>query len=65
MNYITNRAVSTAMYLIKRGVDPKDAIEITISKYINNPKLDIKKLINKIKKEIKQELYYEEDDLNE
>lgn len=50
MNYITARAVATAKYLIKRGLDPKDAIEITISKYIYNPKLDIKKLTNAIKK---------------
>ena len=63
MNYITSRAVSTAMYLIKRGVDPKDAIEITIAKFIGNPKLDIKKLINKIKKEVKQEFYYEDFDI--
>ena len=63
MNYITGRAVSLAKYLIKQGLDPKDAIEISIRKYINNPKLDIKKLINKIKKEIKQEFYYEDQDL--
>jgi hypothetical protein len=48
------------MYLIKRGVDPKDAIEITIAKFIGNPKLDIKKLMNKVKKNIKQELYYDD-----
>ena len=63
MNYITSRAVQTAKYLIKRGLDPKDAIEITIDKYMKNPKLDISKLIKVIKKEIKQEFYYEEEDI--
>lgn len=63
MNYITSRAVQTAKYLIKKGVDPKDAIEITIDKYIKNPKLDIAKLIKVIKKEIKQEFYYEEEEI--
>ena len=63
MNYITARAVATAKYLIKRGLDPKDAIEITISKYIHNPKLDIKKLTNAIKKAIKSEFYYEDEEM--
>ena len=63
MNYITKRAVSMARYLIKHGIDPKWAIEITISKYINNPKLDINKLMKVIKKEIKEEFYYEDEDL--
>ena len=63
-DYITNRAISISRYLIKNGVDPKEAIEITISKYIKNPKLNINKLIKEIKKETKQEFYYE-DDLND
>ena len=63
MNFITKRAISKARYLIKRGSSPKDAIEISISKYIGNPKLNIKELIATIKKEIKQEFYYEEEDL--
>ena len=62
MNYITARAVATAKYLIKRGLDPKDAIEITVSRYISNPKLDIKKLTNAIKKAIKSDVYYEEEE---
>ena len=63
MNYITQRAISTARYLIKQGIDPKWAIEVAISRYMNNPKLDINKLIKTIKKEIKQEFYYEDEDL--
>ena len=63
MNYITQRAISTARYLIRKGIDPTWAIEITISKYINNPKLDINKLMKAIKKDIKHEFYYEDEDL--
>lgn len=63
MNFITKRAISTAKYLIRNGVDPKDAIEMSISKYMNNPKINIKKLIEEVKKEIKQEFYYEDKDI--
>lgn len=63
MNYITSRAVNLTKYLIKQGIDPHDAVMVVISKYIHNPKLDIKKMIAKIKKEIKQDLYFEEEDL--
>ena len=63
MNYVTARAVSLTKYLIKQGLSPSDAISISISKYIKNPKLDIKKMIKKIKKEIKAEFYFEEEDL--
>ena len=63
MNYITSRAVNLTKYLIKQGIDPHDAVMVSISKYIHNPKLDIKKMIAKVKKEIKQDLYFEEEDL--
>lgn len=63
MNYITARAVAQAKYLIKRGLTPKEALEITIDKYIRCPKLNINKLIKVIKKEVKQEFYYEDEDL--
>ena len=63
MNFITKRAVSKAKYLIRNGVDPKDAIEISISRYMINPKIDIKKLIEEVKKEIKQEFYYEDNEI--
>ena len=63
MNYITSRAVNLTKYLIKQGIDPHDAVMVAISKYIHNPKLDIKKMIAKVKKEIKQDLYFEEEDL--
>ena len=56
MNYITKRAISTAKYLIRRGIDPKDAIEITVDKYIQNPKLNIHKLIKEIKKSLKEDM---------
>ncbi len=63
MNYITARAVAQTKYLISKGLEPKEACEIIIDKYIVNPKLNISKLIKEIKKEIKQEFYYEDEDL--
>lgn len=62
MNFITNRAVNLAKYLIKNGLSPNEAIYISINKYIHNPKLDIKKMISKIKRELKHEFYFEEED---
>ena len=56
MNYITKRAISTAKYLIRRGIDPKDAIEITVDKYIKNPKFNIDKLVREIKKSLKEDM---------
>ena len=61
MNYITGRACSLAKYLIKQGLDPMDAIAITINKYIHNPKLDIKKLVSKVKKDIRADFYFPDD----
>ena len=63
MDFITQRAISKAKYLIRKGVDPKEAIEISISKYIKNPKINIGLLIKEIKKSIKSDLYYEEDQI--
>ena len=63
MDFITKRAISKARHLIKKGLDPKNAIEVSISCYIGNPKLNIKQLIDTVKKEIKQEFYYEDNDL--
>ncbi len=63
MDFITQRAISKAKYLIRKGVDPKEAIEIAINKYINNPKINIGLLIKEIKKEIKQEFYYEDSEI--
>lgn len=56
MNYITKRAINTAKYLIKRGIEPKDAIEITVDKYIKNPKFNIDKLVREIKKSLKEDM---------
>ena len=65
-DYLTERAVSMTKYLISKGVDPKDAIEITISKYIYNPKFNIDKLVKTVEKEIKHEItWYEEEDFED
>lgn len=56
MNYITNRAVCLAKYLIKKGLSVDDAIEYSISKYIKNPKLNIDLLNRKVRKEIEDYL---------
>ena len=63
INFITMRAISLTKYLIKQGIDPYDALYISISKYIKNPKLDIKKLIKTVKKELKQDFIDEEDEI--
>lgn len=63
MNFITMRAINLTKYLISQGMDPMEACYISINKYIHNPKLDIKKLIKTIKKSIKQEFYYEEEEI--
>ena len=34
MNFITLRAINLTKYLIKQGIDPYDALHISISKYI-------------------------------
>lgn len=62
MNYVTKRAISAALYLIKRGVAPHDAIQITLSKY-QHTKVNTRQLEKSIKKEIKNNLYYEEEDI--
>lgn len=46
-------------YLIQKGLDPKEAIEITIDKY-KNTKVNIEKLEKKLRKEIKREFYYDD-----
>ena len=33
MHYITQRAISLTRYLINKGLDPKDAIEIATDKF--------------------------------
>ena len=58
-NYIYNRAYNMAKYLIEKGLDPKEAIEITIDKY-KGTKVNIEKLEKRIRKEIKKEFYIEE-----
>lgn len=60
MNYITSRAYNMTKYLIEKGVDPEDALQITISKFITNPKLDISKLTKRVKKDIKHDLYWDD-----
>lgn len=49
-------------YLIEKGLEPKEAIEITIDKY-KNTKVNIEKLEKRIRKEITREFYYEDKDL--
>jgi len=58
MNFVNKRAVSLCRYLIEQGIDPYEALSITISKYIYNPKINVRKLIEIIKKELKE--YYDE-----
>lgn len=48
-----------AKYLIEKGLEPKEAIEITIDKY-KGTKVNIEKLEKKLRKEIKREFYYDE-----
>lgn len=59
-DYITDRAYNMTKYLISKGVDPEDALQITISRFITNPKLDIAKLTKKVKKDIKRDLYWDD-----
>ena len=58
-NYIYNRAYNMAKYLIRKGVEPKEAIEITIDKY-KNTKIDLNKLKKRIRKDIKRDFYLED-----
>ena len=49
-----------AKYLIEKGLDPKEAIEITIDKY-KNTKVNIERLEKKLRKELKRALYDKKD----
>ena len=60
-DYITDRAYNMTKYLINKGVDPEDALQITISRFITNPKLNIGRLTRKVKKEIKRELFWDDE----
>ena len=57
MHYITQRAISLTRYLINKGLDPKDAIEIATDKFKYKSEFNQKQLIEIIKKE-----YYEDSD---
>lgn len=59
MHYITQRAISLTRYLINKGLDPKDAIEIATDKFKYKSEFNQRQLIETIKKEFKE--YYEED----
>ena len=58
-NYIYSRAYNLARYLIQKGIEPKEAIEITIDKY-KGTRVNIERLEKKLRKEIKKEFYIEE-----
>ena len=60
-DYITDRAYNMTKYLISKGVDPDDALQITISRFITNPKLNIERLTRKVKKDIKRELFFDDE----
>lgn len=58
MHYITQRAISLTRYLIKKGRDPNDAINIAVDKFKYKSEFNQKQLIEEIKKEFKE--YYGE-----
>ncbi len=58
MNYLYNRAVSLLRYLINRGLDPYEAVDIVFDKY-KNSRINRNKLKAILENEVKSYLKYE------
>lgn len=58
MSYLYKRAVSLLNYLIKRGLDPYEALDIVYDKY-KNSRINKNKLKAILENEVKSYLKYE------